>query len=137
MNGTVARVLVVGGVVAAFVLGVWVGGVVRYGDRYLLFGDYDPDHPRYNVSVWVNDDLYTEFRRLDEAAVEPRGGDGSHADDFGVQDPSLIRVGGGGSGNGSNGAEYVMFANGHATKSALPRVQHYRGRIRPANATAG
>ncbi|MUV60671.1 hypothetical protein [Halobacterium sp. CBA1126] len=93
--------------------------VDREGKLY-VFGDYDPHHPRYNVSVWVNDDPYSEFVQLDEPAVAPHSAAPGAADDYGVGDPTVKRL--------ENG-RYLMFANGHAAETGPARLHYYLGTI--------
>lgn len=93
--------------------------VERDGVLY-VFGDYDPHHPRYNVSVWVNDDPYSEFTRLDDHAVTHRLGETQYDDDYGVGDPTVVRLGDG---------RFLVLANGYAGPSAPARLHYYVGTI--------
>jgi len=88
--------------------------VVKRNGVYVMFGDYTADHPKYSVSVWVNDNLYTNFTRLGNVMTPSNESFGT-ADYYGVQDPDVIE-------NGATG-EYVMFAHGHTGESG-PRYMH-------------
>lgn len=93
--------------------------IVERNGVYLLFGDYTQDHPEYEVAVWANDNLYTNFTRIGTAMAPSDAGSGT-LDGHGVQDPMVIA-------NGSS--RYVLFAHGH-TGDTGPRYLHrYDGRI--------
>ncbi|WP_135363022.1 glycoside hydrolase family protein [Halosimplex halophilum] len=95
--------------------------VVEQDGVYFMFGDYTTDHPQYSVSVWANDDLYTNFTRVD-TVMAPSGNDSATLDGYGIQDADVVRV-------GSDG-RYVMFAHGHTGETG-PRYLHtFTGRIR-------
>jgi len=89
-------------------------------DSFLLFGDYSRKHPKYEVRVWVNDNLYTEFRMLPDPAMTPRSGNTTHTDDYGVQDATITRI--------SNN-RYLLITNGHQTESNEVYLHYYIGRI--------
>lgn len=94
--------------------------IVERSDRLYVFGDYDPHHPRYNVSVWVNDDPYSGFTQLDAPAVAPQHGESTASDGYGVGDPSVLRL--------DNG-RYLMLANGYANDTGPSRLHYYVGTI--------
>jgi len=107
--------------------------IVEHDDRLYVLGDYDPHHPRYNVSVWVNDDPYSDFVQLDEPAVAPHSATAGASDDYGIGDPSLVRL---------EDGRYLLLANGYANDSGPAKLHTYVGTIenesRPAaRATTG
>lgn len=93
--------------------------VERNGTIY-VFGDYDEHHPRYNVSVWVNDDPYSGFTQLDDHALTHRLGDTQYGDDYGVADPSVARL---------DDGRFLMLANGYANESAAATLHYYVGDV--------
>lgn len=94
--------------------------IVVQDDLVFIFGDYSTHHPRYNVSVWVNDNFYTEFTQLDDPAIGYHPNSSDATDAYGVGDPTLIEYAEG---------QYVMVANGHATADAKPALHYYTGNI--------
>lgn len=94
--------------------------VVERNSRLYMFGDYDPHHPHYSASVWVNDDPYSEFTQLDTPAVAPQSGELTISDGYGVGDPSVVRL--------DNG-RYLMLANGYANDAGPARLHYYLGTI--------
>lgn len=101
--------------------------VVERGDRVFLLGDYGPKHPNYDVGVWVNDDYYSPFTKLDRPAVDRRPGGTPSDDAYGIGDPAIARLGDG---------RYLMLANGHASASARSRLHYYVGTIETPNGSA-
>lgn len=90
--------------------------VVNRGDAVLLIGDYSRTHPEYEIRIWTNDNLYTEFTMLERPAIAPRSGDTKYTDDFGVQDGTVLEL---------ENDSYIMVANGHASPRSEVRLHFY------------